>query len=113
MQLKNQLSISLLTVFSFAQAAHAWPLGRLFHWHPTTAAVRNSEIYFQLSNGSDLTQEVEVSGGDYALTPKSTLTLAATAGTPVISQSAGKGHREGEILFTVQPTLRNKTVIMH
>ena len=68
---------------------------------------------FPALNGSNLTQEVEVSGRRYTLTPKSTLTLAATAGTPVLSQSVGRGHREGEILFAVQPTLRNKTVTMH
>jgi hypothetical protein len=111
MQLKNHLSIPLLMVISFSPAAHAWPLGRLFHWHPATAAVRDSGINFQLSNRSGLVQEVEVSGKHYTLMPNSTTAITAMSGTPVISQSSGEGREQ--TLFAVQPTLRNKTVTLH
>ena len=111
MQRKYLIAVSFSVILSlFAPAAHAWPFGRLLHLHPAHAAVADSRISFQLYNKSGIIQEVEVENHKYMLMPNSGLTVTATIGTQVISQTAGNGHNKGEILFAVQRTLRNDTV---
>jgi len=111
MQRKNLLVVSFSVILSlFAPAAHAWPFGKLFHLHPAHAAAVDSKIAFQLYNKSGIIQVVEVGGRKYMLMPNSGLTVTAPAGTEVISQTVGLGHNKGDILFAVQPSLRNDTI---
>ena len=114
MQHKNYLSISAFIALSLATpAAHGWPFSRLLHRHPNLAVSRDSGISFRILNRSDVTQEIEIDGRRYTLTPNSSVALRAASGTQVISQNAGIGHDNGEVLFAVQPSLRNDTVTLH
>lgn len=96
----------------FATSAHAWPLGRLFHLHPATALAKDGRVSFALYNKSGIIQEVDIAGHKYTLMANSGLTVTATEGTQVIAETASRGHNKGDVLFAVQPTLRNDTVII-
>jgi hypothetical protein len=113
MQRKNLLSVSFAVVLSLvAPAAHAWPLGRLLHLHPTEASAKDSRISFQLYNKSGIIQDVDVAGRKYTLMPNSGLTITAPAGAQVTAGTVGLGHNKGDVLVAVQPTLQNDTVII-
>lgn len=96
----------------FATSAYAWPLGRLLHLHPDATSAKNDRVSFALYNKSGIIQELDVAGHKYTLLPNSSLTVTASEGTPVIADTVSRGHNKGDVLFAVQPTLRNDTVII-
>ena len=95
-----------------ATSAHAWPLGRMFHLRPDTVAAKDVRISFALYNKSGIIQDVTVGNGKYTLLPNSGMTITAPEGTQVIAETVGLGHKKGDVLFAVQPTLRNETVLI-
>ena len=96
----------------FATSAHAWPLGRLFHLHPAAAPAKDGRVSFALYNKSGVIQEFDIAGHKYTLMPNSGLTITAAEGTQVIAETVSPGHNKGDVLFAVQPTLRNDTVVI-
>jgi len=109
----NLISLSFLAALSLvAPAANAWPLGRLLHLHPAETSVTDSRISFQLVNKSGIIQDLDINGKKYTLMPNSGIAITAPAGTQVISQSVGQGHTKGDVLFAVQPSLRDNTVTL-
>ncbi|HKO20628.1 MAG TPA: hypothetical protein VJU82_17260 [Acidobacteriaceae bacterium] len=96
----------------FATAAHAWPLGRLLHLHPDAAQAKDSRISFAIYNKSGIIQDFEVADRKYTLMPNSGLTITAPEGTKVIAETVSRGHNKGDVLFAVQPTMRNDTVVI-
>lgn len=114
MQRNTLQSVTFAIALSlFATPAHAWPFGRVLHLHPAPATAKDSGISFALYNKSGVTQDVTVAGRKYTLTPNSTVTITAPAGTPVISDTEGRGYKKGEVLFAVNAGLRNDTLILH
>ena len=101
------IALSLLTT-----SAHAWPLGRMFHLHPDAASAKDARVYFGLYNKSGIIQDVTIGDQKYSLMPNSGMTVTAPTGTEVISQTIGPGRKKGDLLLTVQPTLRNDTVLI-
>lgn len=113
MQRRNLLSAMFIVALSLvAPYAHAWPVGKLLHLHPASVAAKNSRISFAVYNKSGITQDLDVAGQKYTVTPNSAVTISAPEGTQVIAETAGLGHRKGDVLFAVQPTLRNDTVVI-
>ncbi|MDP9049571.1 MAG: hypothetical protein M3O31_02460 [Acidobacteriota bacterium] len=92
-----------------APSANAWPLGKVLHFHPSTAT-KDSRINFQLVNKGHLFQDVNVAGKVYTIMPQQTFTIKAPAGTDVYAASTGIGHRKGELLFEITPQMKGATV---
>ena len=101
------IAVSLL-----GTSAYAWPLGRMFHLRPDTVAAKDGRISFVLYNKSGIIQDVTIGNRKYTLLPSSGITVTAPEGTQVISESIGIGHNKGDVLFAVQPTLRNDTMMI-
>ena len=113
MQRNHLQSVTFAIALSlFAPSAHAWPLGRLLHLHPDTVSTKDGRVSFELYNKSGIIQELDVAGQKYTLLPNSGLTITAPEGTQVVAQTVSRGHNKGDVLFAVQPTLRNETVIL-
>jgi hypothetical protein len=99
-----------IAVSLFVASAHASPLGRLHHLHSAAASAKESRISFTLYNRSEMTQDFDIAGQKYTLKPNSELTITAPAGAQVIAETENASHKKGDVLFTVQTTLRNQTV---
>ena len=113
MQRQTLLSAMLIaSLIPVAQPAYGWPLGRLLHLHPAATSAKDSRISFAIYNKSGIVQNLDVGGHKYTLMPNSGLTISAAEGTQVIAETVGLGHGKGDVLFAVQPTLRNDTVII-
>ena len=113
MQRNYLRSVTFVVALSlFTASAYAWPLGRLFHLHPDAASAKDDRVYFGLYNKSGIVQDVTIGDQKYSLKPNSGITVTAPTGTEVISQTIGLGHKKGDLLLTVQPTLRNDTVLI-
>ena len=113
MQRNRLQSVTLAIALSlFTTSAHAWPLGRLLHLHPDVASDKDGRVSFVLYNKSDTTQAFDLAGRKYTLRPNSGLTVTASEGTRVIAETVSPSHSKGDVLFAVQPTLRNDTVIV-
>jgi hypothetical protein len=91
-------------------SANAWPLGKVFHFHPNAAQTQDSRINLKLTNKGQLFQDVKVDGHVYTIQPRETFTIKAPVGTPVYAASTGIGHRKGELLFEVTPQMQGSTV---
>jgi hypothetical protein len=108
--LRTILTSLALSLSLGATPAHAWPLGRVLHLHPATRLPH--DVSFELFNASEMTRDIAVGDHKLTLRPNSGLRITAPEGTPVI---AGPPTREGknDVLFAVQSTLRDNTVIIH
>ena len=99
---------ALLLAGSMARASdNSWPLGRFFQSHPATGQTEDARITFQLVNKGGLVQHVKVAGRIYTLMPHGALSITAPAGTEVFAARKGLGHRAGDLLFTVTPSLKD------
>jgi len=112
---RNGILTGSLTAFILAGAmapatANAWPLGRLFHLHPTANTAADARITFQLVNKGGLVQQVKVAGHVYTLMPHGALAITAPEGTEVFAISPGFGHRKGDLLFAVTPAMKGDAV---
>ena len=113
MQRNSLLSVTFAVALSLvAPAAHAWPLGRMFHLHPANISTKDSRISFQLYNKSGIIQDLDIAGRKYTLMPNSGLTVTAPAGVEVVAETVGLGHNKGDVLFAVQPSLKSDTVVI-
>ena len=108
--LTGSLAAFILAGAMSPTTANAWPLGRLFHLHPTANAAADNRITFQLVNKGGLVQHVKVAGRVYTLMPHGALAITAPEGTEVFAMSQGFGHRKGDLLFTVTPALKSDAV---
>ena len=99
---------ALLLAGSMARASdNSWPLGRFFQSHPATGQTEDTRITFQLVNKGGLVKQVKVAGRIYTLMPHGALSITAPAGTEVFAIRKGLGHRVGDLLFTVTPSLKD------
>jgi hypothetical protein len=90
--------------------ANAWPLGRLLHLHPHPAAAGPARITVHLVNKDGSVQQVKVDGHVYTMVANGALTFTAAQGTQVYAQSAGFGHQAGDLLFAVEPEMKDATI---
>jgi hypothetical protein len=93
--------------------ANAWPLGKIFHFHPNTAQTQDARISLQLIYKGNLFQDVKVDGKTYTILPKQTIRIKAPAGTPVYAASTGFGHKKGELLFEVTPQMKDAVISLN
>ena len=113
MQRRNlQFALFVIALSLSATSAHAWPLGRLLHLHPTATSAKDTRISFALFNKSGIIQDVDVAGQKYRLLPNSGLTITAPEGTEVIAETISRGHNKGDVLFAVQASLESDTVVL-
>jgi hypothetical protein len=113
MQRRNlQSAMFVIALSLFATSAHAWPLGRLFHLHPTATSAKDTRISFDLFNKTGIIQDVDVAGRKYTLMPNSGLTITAPEGTQVVAETVSRGHNKGDVLFAVQSSLQSDTVVL-
>jgi hypothetical protein len=104
------ISLALSLSLAAPAAAHAWPLGRVLHLNPATKLPH--DISFQLFNASQTIRDVAVGDRKLTLQPKSGLRVTAPEGTLVIAGPATQGGK-GEVLFAVQSSLHDNTVVIH
>lgn len=103
--------VAFLLAGSMARASdNAWPLGRFFHSHPIVGQTEDARITFQLVNKGGLVQQVKVAGRIYTLMPHGALSITAPEGTEVFAVGKGFGHRAGDLLFSVTPSLKDDAV---
>ncbi len=105
----SSLAAFLLAGALAPSAANAWPLGRVFHLHPSSVQ-DESRISLRLYNKGQLFQDVQVEGHIYTVMPKQYLAIKAPAGTEIYMASTGMGHRKGDFLLAVSPELKGQTI---
>ena len=93
-----------------APNANAWPLGKVFHYHPNRAQTQDSRVRLQLFNKGHLFQDVQVGGKVYTVFPNQKLVITAPVGTSIYAGSTGLGHRKGDLLIQVGPQMDGSTV---
>jgi|GEM_PF-1004187 len=113
----NRVSGSSLAVLLVAgaiaigpAAANASPLGKLMHLHPRASQTQDSRVSILMYNKGPLFQDVKVDGHVYTVRSHGWLAIKAPAGTPVYAASTGMGHHKGDLLFAVNPEMKNATI---
>ena len=92
--------------------AHAWPLGRLLHLHPSPVRNEDGRITVLLFNRGGLVQQLKIGERSYTVMPHQSLSITAPEGTQVYALDQGFGHRKGDLLFTVARDMP-PTVTLH
>jgi len=103
--------VLLLAAAAMAPAtAHAAPFGWFAHLHPGGSRGADSRVSFIAYNKAPIFQDVKIDGHFYTVLPHQSLMIKAPAGTAIYAESAGAGHKRGDLLIAVTPQMQNKTV---
>jgi hypothetical protein len=103
--LANSLAIVLLAGSMAPATDNAWPLGRSLQSPPITQSSA-APITFRLVNKGSGVRQVKVAGRVYTLMPHDALSITVPEGTEVFAVGKGFGHRDGDLLFAVTPSLK-------
>jgi hypothetical protein len=108
--LARSFAVLLLAGIVSPAPANAWPLGKLFHWHPSTAQPADTRIPFYLANRGDYIQQVKVDGHVYLIVPHGSLAIKAAEGTEIYAVTSSRKHRAGDLLIAVTTQTRDRTI---
>lgn len=106
-------SLAVLLVagaLAIVPAANASPIGKLMHLHPRASQTQDSRVSILMYNKGPLFQDVKVDGHVYTVGSHGWLAIKAPAGTLVYAASTGMGHHKGDLLFAVNPEMKNATI---
>lgn len=92
---------------STATSAYALPHPGLHH---RPADVNDNRVVLDIYNKGDMFRDVKVDGKIYTLLPHHSMTIKAPQGTPVFTNSTGSLHRKGDLLFYIDPSMKNKVL---
>jgi len=104
------LAVLILPGAMAPASAHAWPIGKLFHLHPSADQNRDAAINVQFYNAGRMFQDVLVEGKIYTVKPHEYLRVTAPSGTPVFAASSTLGYRRGDLMFAINPKMNDKTI---
>ena len=108
--LANSLAVVLLAGSMAPATDNAWPLGRSLHVDSTAARSVDATITFRIVHKGSGVRQVKVAGRVYTLMPHGALSITAPAGTEVFAARKSLGHRAGDLLFTVTPSLKDNAL---
>ena len=103
--LANSLAVVLLAGSMAPATDNAWPLGRSLQLPPITRS-SGEPITFRLVNKGSGVRQVKVAGRVYILMPHEALPITVPKGSEVFAVGNGFGHRDGDLLFAVTPSLK-------
>jgi len=104
-------SLVFLVAGAMAPAgANASGISKLLHMHPKAAQTGEARIVVTVYNRGALFQDVKVDGKVYTVLPHQALEIKAPNGTPVYANSTGAGYNKGDLLFSINPSMKGATV---
>jgi murein DD-endopeptidase MepM/ murein hydrolase activator NlpD len=106
----SSLALFVVAAIAAPTPANAWPLGKVFHFHSSTAKVEDTRIDVHLFNKGNFSQDVKVAGQTYTVMAHEGLDIKAPTGTSVYAASLGLGHRNGDMLLAVTPDVKGKVI---
>src|SRR5580658_7172682 len=99
----------LITGAAISIATPAYALPRFgFHSHPPDP--NDSRIALEIYNKGGLFRDVQIEGKVYTILPGHSLTIKVPQGTHVFTNSTGALHHKGDLLFSVDPSMKNKVL---
>ncbi|MDP9039731.1 MAG: hypothetical protein M3O02_10735 [Acidobacteriota bacterium] len=101
------LALLLGAAASTSTAAFALPHMGL-HRHP--ADPNDTRVSLVIYNKADMFRDVIIDGHVYTLLSHGSLTVKAPAGTAVYANSTGALHRKGDLLFSVDRAMQDRTI---
>jgi hypothetical protein len=111
--LVSSLAILLVASTIAPTYANAWPLGKVLHLHPDEAQDSDGRITVQIFNRADHDQNVKINGNLYTVQSHHVVAVTAPLGTPVYSASLGLGHSNGQVLVTLDPVTKGRTIFIN
>ncbi|HEX9201123.1 MAG TPA: hypothetical protein VF865_16305 [Acidobacteriaceae bacterium] len=116
LQKTRSIAIALALLAAFATVAptpaHAWPLGKLLHLHPSATRTEDSRITVRLLNRTDTMQEIRIGEVDRVVGPHEGLIIKAPEGTQVVAAASNYKHRRGDVLFAVSPEMNGQLLTL-
>ena len=113
LRINRVLASSLVFLVAGAMApagANASGISKLLHLHPNVSENDQGRIVVSLYNRGALFQDVKVDGKIYTVLPHQALEIKAPNGTPVYANSTGAGYNKGDLLFSINPSMKGATV---
>lgn len=101
------LALVVGAAVSSTSSAYALPHFGI-HQHP--ADPNDARILVDVYNKSESFRDVMIEGHVYTVLPHHTLTIKAPEGTPVYTETTGAMHHKGDLLFSVDRSMKNKVL---
>jgi len=110
----RSLSVLLVAGVIAPVSGNAW----MFHsrTQPSVAQAQkapDTRINVNFHNAGPIFKDVSVAGQTYTVPADGWLQIKAPAGTAVVAESTGSGHRKGDLLFAVTPKVSNSTITLY
>jgi hypothetical protein len=108
----NLIAIALLGGASFSSTPAAYALPH-FGLHQHLADPNDTRVNMQVYNKGETFRDVKIEGRIYTLLPHQYLNIKAPEGTGIYTNSTGSLHRKGDLLFSVDRSMKNKVLTIN
>lgn len=78
------------------------------HRHP--GVPQDGRVAVDLYNAGPNFRDIKVANGVYTVPSHGVLAIKAPAGTAIYTETTGALHKKGDLLFTIEGTMQQKTV---
>jgi hypothetical protein len=96
-----------------AASSSAYALPHLgLHRHPDPAKASDPRVTVQIRNDASIFKDIKINGHVYTVLSHQFLAIRAPKGTDVYADSTGLNYRRGDLLFQVNPEMKDTIVAL-
>jgi hypothetical protein len=105
--------IALVFAVGATASTSAYALPHLgLHRHPEPAQAKDSRVTVQIRNDAPMFKDIKIDGHVYTVLSHQFLSIKAPQGTEVYAASTGLNYRRGDLLFEINPALKDAIVAL-
>jgi hypothetical protein len=105
--------IALVFAVGATASTSAYALPHLgLHRHPDAAKASDPRVIVQIRNDAPIFKDIKIDGHVYTVLSHQFLSIKAPQGTDVYADSTGLNYRRGDLLFQVNPEMKDAIVAL-
>lgn len=105
--------VALVFAVGATASTSAYALPHLgLHPHPDAVQAKDSRVTVQIRNDAFILKDIKINGHVYTVLSHQFLAITAPKGTDVYADSTGLNYRRGDLLFQVNPEMKDTIVAL-
>ena len=105
--------IALVFAVSATASTSAYALPHLgLHRHPDAGKASDPRVMVQIRNDAPIFKDIKIDGHVYTVLSHQFLSIKAPQGTEVYAASSGLNYHRGDLLFQINPKLKDTIIAL-